>query len=115
MKNIYLDKCLISMHAYRDHPNRVALILNVIGLGTPILEAPDVYGRKEIHTVLTDTGVMVIRHKTTGAILTLWIASPSQVFSLYMQVEGKPNPHMMIIAGYYFNTAEYQRASKKAR
>ena len=103
-------------HARVERAGRINLIVNTIGWGQIIVTAPDMYGKPNVETVLTDTGVMAIRDKETCTIISVWIASPKQLKAVYRRRgEEKVPKQLWRRANYYFNTEEYQKESKNTK
>lgn len=104
----------MTYHAKEERKNRVNLIESTIGFGTVSVKAPDLYGKENIETILTSTGVMAVHDKVVDEIVSLWIASPKQVVSVCRRagIEKVPNEIWKRV-NYYSNTEWYQKNSKK--
>lgn len=63
---------------------------------------------EEIHSV-TDTGLIIIKNKTTGKIITELIARPEQLRRLY-HLEGREPPRKILRLAYQHNASKYNEA-----
>ena len=72
-----------SAHALNERADRIAYIATTIGFGTVIARRKIADKRGEAMRLLTDTGVVFVTDLAETTILTMWIASPTQVKEFY--------------------------------
>lgn len=97
-----------SLHFIKKVAQRDKFIREKIGVGNVIKEFVVDRGHKdgeEIHS-LTDTGVIVIKNKEQGKVITEIIARPEQIRKLY-KASGEHPPRYVLRRAYWNNANGY--------
>lgn len=71
----------VSFHLQEERAERVRMIETHVGWGEPMLEVQE----ENIATILTTTGVMVIKDLRVKMVVTAYIPSPTQLLSVFMK------------------------------
>jgi hypothetical protein len=83
-RNTPMLKRNISYHISNDRLDRACYIMQTIGIGEVIKEAPGIDERGRAYwRCFTNTGVMLIMNEAKTQVITLYIASQQQVSSIY--------------------------------
>lgn len=75
---------IVSFHLQKERAERVYMIETCIGWGETMLEVHD-YKKEHTTTILTTTGVVVIKDSYTEKIITAYVPSPSHLISIFMK------------------------------
>ena len=88
-------KVELTYHAKVERIDRLTALIVNLELGEIILEAPD--ARNEGTTrCLTSTGIIFVKNSATGAIITGYMATISQVLGMYNSMEQREVPRDII-------------------
>lgn len=104
-----IDFTKMTAHAINDRQARFNNIVNSVGWGNPVVEAPDIKGR-DATAILTDTGVMIIR-SLDNVIITAWVASVPQAISVWRRATNKKEMPKALwnTVNYNNNTSYWQK------
>lgn len=74
-------KIELTQHARNDRLDRLSAILTVMDLGEIVLETAD--NHEDGIAMLTSTGIVLIKSRSTGKLITGYMATPKQARGLY--------------------------------
>lgn len=105
------DPTNLTAHAVIERINRIEFIEETIGFGNPIFTCKkdrDKYG--DAIATLTDTGVIIIQEEVTETIITTYIATVKQAYTLYYLATGTTKmPKALWTRINYNNNTEWYR------
>lgn len=73
----------MTKHARYERRDRLNYIIDNIGIGEPICTAPS--KNPNAISVLTNTGIIIIKGKTDNVIITVYIATIAEATAIYYQ------------------------------
>lgn len=71
----------MSYHAKEERAERLAAVVEKIGVGQVILEVQDPHDKAI--KILTSTGLLLIKDKTSNLLITGYMANINQLFAIY--------------------------------
>lgn len=77
-------RCEMSYHAREERLDRLASVVEYLGMSKIIFEAPDRRYKDSVRC-LTSTGIIFVKDEHTGKIITGFMATVPQVMALYMK------------------------------
>lgn len=87
----------ISFHLQEERAERIYMIETCIGWGETMLEIRD-DKREHTTTVLTTTGVAIIKDSYTEKIITAYVPSPTHLLSIFMKAGKTSIPNDFFVA-----------------